>query len=157
MSDTKSRTPEINNRKAYHDYFIEETFEAGLVLKGTEVKSLRQGKASFTDSFAYLDHGELWLKDLYIKEFEQGSYNNHDPRRLRKLLLKHSELQKLDRAINQKGYTIVPLKIYFKRGFAKVLIGLAKGKKQYDKRQDIAKKDVKRELERELKKTRVKL
>lgn len=157
MSDTQHKTPEINNRKARHDFFIEETFEAGLVLKGTEVKSLRQGKASFTDSFAYLDHGELWLKDLYIKEFEQGSYNNHDPRRLRKLLLKQSELQKLDKAINQKGYTVVPLKIYFKRGYAKVLIGLAKGKKQYDKRHDIAKKDVKRELERELKKNQVKL
>lgn len=157
MSDTQHTTPEINNRKAYHDFFIEETFEAGLALKGTEVKSLRQGKASFTDSFAFMDHGELWLKDLYIKEFDQGSYNNHDTRRLRKLLLKRSEIRQIDKAVKQKGFTIVPLKIYFKRGYAKVLIGLAKGKRQYDKRQDIAKKDVRRELERELKKNQVKL
>lgn len=156
-NDTKKTTPEIKNRKARHDYFVEETYEAGIVLKGTEVKSLRQGKASFTDSFAYMDHGEVYLKDLYIKEFDQGSYNNHDPRRVRKLLLKKSEIQKIDKAISQKGFTIVPLKIYFKHGYAKVLLGLARGKKQYDKRADIAKKDMKRELERNLKKSQFKI
>lgn len=150
-------TPEIVNRKARHDYIVDETYEAGLALKGTEVKSLRQGKASFTDSFAYMDHGEVWLKDLYIKEFEHGSYYNHDPRRLRKLLLRSSEIQKIDKALKQKGYTLIPLKIYFKGGYAKVLIGLARGKKQYDKRQDIAKKDVRREMERTLKKSQFKV
>ncbi|HKJ31528.1 MAG TPA: SsrA-binding protein SmpB [Balneolales bacterium] len=156
-SNKKKTTPEIKNRKARHDYFVEETYEAGIVLKGTEVKSLRQGKASFTDSFAFMDHGEIYLKDLYIKEFDQGSYNNHDPRRIRKLLLKKSEIQKIDKAISQKGFTLIPLKIYFKHGYAKVLLGLARGKKQYDKRADIAKKDMKRELERNLKKSQFKI
>ncbi len=159
MSEQSVRksTPEINNRKARHDFIIDDTFEAGIVLTGTEVKSLREGKASFTDSFAYMQNGEVFLKDLYIKEYEQGSYNNHDARRLRKLLLKKSEIAKIDKYISQKGYTLVPLKIYFKRGFAKILVGLAHGKRQYDKRQDIAKKDVRRELERTLKKTRFKV
>lgn len=155
--DSHKSTPEIVNRKARHDYIIDETYEAGLALKGTEVKSLRQGKASFTDSFAYMDRGELWLKDLYIKEFEHGSIYNHEPRRTRKLLLKRNELQKIDKALKQKGYTLIPLKIYFKGSYAKVLIGLARGKRQYDKRQDIAKKDVKREMERTLKKSQFKV
>ncbi|HKI44046.1 MAG TPA: SsrA-binding protein SmpB [Balneolales bacterium] len=159
MSDqnpTKT-TPEINNRKARHDFIIDETFEAGIVLQGTEVKSLRKGNASFTDSFAYMQKGEVFLKDLYIKEYEQGSYNNHDARRIRKLLLNKSEISKIDKYISQKGYTIVPLKIYFKRGYAKVLIGLAHGKRQYDKRQDIATKDAKRELQRTLKNAQFKV
>ncbi len=159
MSDqnpTKT-TPEINNRKARHDFIIDETFEAGIVLQGTEVKSLRKGNASFTDSFAYMQKGEVFLKDLYIKEYEQGSYNNHDARRIRKLLLNKSEIIKIDKYISQKGYTIVPLKIYFKRGYAKVLIGLAHGKRQYDKRQDIATKDAKRELQRTLKNAQFKV
>ena len=158
MSDnTKKTTPELNNRKARHDFTIDDTFEAGIVLKGTEVKSLREGNASFTDSFAYMQDGEVFLKDLYIKEYEQGSYNNHDTRRTRKLLLNKSEIAKIDKYISQKGYTIVPLKIYFKRGYAKVLLGLARGKKQYDKRHDIAKKDAKRELQRTLKNTQFRI
>lgn len=130
---------------------MEETYEAGLVLKGTEVKSLRQGKASFTDSFAYLQDGEVWLRELYIKPYEHGSYYNHDPRRPRKLLLHKKEIRALDKATQQKGYTIVPLKLYFKNGNAKVLIGVAKGKKQFDKRDSIKEKDVKRQIERNVK------
>ncbi|MBD3617075.1 MAG: SsrA-binding protein SmpB [Gracilimonas sp.] len=151
MSENKNNTPTINNRKARHDFNIEETFEAGLVLKGTEVKSLRQGKASFTDSFAYLQNGEVWLRELYIKPYEHGSYYNHDPIRPRKLLLNKKEIRALDKATQQQGYTIVPLKLYFKKGNAKVLIGLAKGKKQYDKRDSIKEKDVKRQIERNVK------
>ncbi|SMO50911.1 SsrA-binding protein SmpB [Gracilimonas mengyeensis] len=150
MSDKKT-TPTIQNRKARHDYYVEETYEAGLALKGTEVKSLRQGKASFTDSFAYLQNGEAWLRELYIKPYEHGSYYNHDPRRPRKLLLHKREIRELDKAIQQKGFTIIPLKLYFKRGNAKVLIGVAKGKKQYDKRDSIKEKDVKRQIERNVK------
>lgn len=151
MSDDKKTTPTIKNRKARHDFNVEETYEAGLVLKGTEVKSLRQGKASFTDSFAYLQDGEVWLRELYIKPYEHGSYYNHDPRRPRKLLLNKKEIRELDKAVQQKGYTIVPLKLYFKKGNAKVLIGVAKGKKQFDKRDSIKEKDVKRQIERNVK------
>jgi SsrA-binding protein len=147
----KKAPPVIKNRKAFHDFSIEKTFEAGLVLQGTEVKSLRAGHASFTDSFAYMDKGEVWLKDLYIKEFDQGSYNNHDTRRIRKLLLNKDEISKIDKALSTKGFTLVPLKIYFKKGRAKVEIGLAKGKKSFDKRASIAEKDVKREMERKYK------
>lgn len=153
--EQKTGTPSIKNRKAWHEFSIEDSFEAGLVLTGTEVKSLRNGNASFGDAFAYLKSGEVWLKDLYIKPFEQGSYNNHDPRRERKLLLKRDEIRKLDRAVNQKGITLVPLKLYFTRGLAKIQLGLAKGKKKYDKRASIAEKDVKRDLDRELKKARM--
>ncbi|MBP3192849.1 SsrA-binding protein SmpB [Natronogracilivirga saccharolytica] len=153
--EQKTGTPSIKNRKAWHEFSIEDSFEAGLVLTGTEVKSLRNGNASFGDAFAYLKSGEVWLKDLYIKPFEQGSYNNHDPRRERKLLLKRDEIRKLDRAVNQKGVTLVPLKLYFTRGLAKIQLGLAKGKKKYDKRASIAEKDVKRDLDRELKKARM--
>jgi SsrA-binding protein len=142
------RSISIQNRKARFEFQIDKTWEAGLVLQGTEVKSLRAGNASFTDSFAYMKDGELWLKDLYIKEFEQGSYNNHDTRRIRKLLLNRAELEKIDRALKEKGYTIVPLALYFKKGKAKIEIGLAKGKKLYDKRATIAERDVKRELDR---------
>ena len=147
----KAPPPSIKNRKAWHDYDIEESFEAGIVLKGTEVKSLRAGNASFTDSFAYLDNGEVWLRDMYIKPYEHGSYANHDPRRPRKLLLKKKEIRQLDRSINQKGYTLIPLKLYFKGGYAKVQIALARGKKKYDKRADIAEKDAKRDIERKIK------
>lgn len=142
------RSISIQNRKARFEFQIDKTWEAGLVLQGTEVKSLRAGNASFTDAFAYMKDGELWLKDLYIKEFEQGSYNNHDTRRIRKLLLNRVELEKIDRALKEKGYTIVPLALYFKKGKAKIEIGLAKGKKLYDKRATIAERDVKRELDR---------
>lgn len=151
MSDQKKPPPSIKNRKAYHNYTIEDTYEAGLVLKGTEVKSLRQGKANFTDSFVFVDRGEAWLRDMYIKPFEHGSYQNHDPRRKRKLLLHKRQIEEIEKATNQQGYTVVPLKLYFKQGYAKVLIGLAKGKKQFDKRQDIKEKDMKREIERKFK------
>lgn len=148
---SKQGPPQIVNRKAKRDFHVEKSFEAGIVLHGTEVKSLRQGNANFTDAFAYMKKGEVWLKDMYIKEFDQGSYNNHDPRRDRKLLLNKEEIRKLDKNINQQGYTLVPLKLYFKRGKAKVELALAKGKKQYDKRAAIAEKDVKRQMDRKLK------
>ena len=144
-------TPSIQNRKAFHDYSIEETFDAGLVLQGTEVKSLRKGNASFTDAFAFIRNGEVWLRDFYIKPFEHGSFYNHDPRRDRKLLLSKKEIRELDRAVLQKGNTIIPLKIFFKNGFAKVQIGLVKGKKKFDKRESIKQKDTKRDIDRALK------
>lgn len=138
----------IQNRKARFEFHIEKSWEAGIVLQGTEVKSCRAGNANFTDSFAYMKDGELWLKDFYIKEFEQGNINNHDPRRVRKLLLHREELQKIDRAMKEKGFTLVPLTLYFKQGKVKIEIGLAKGKKLHDKRASIAERDVKRELDR---------
>ncbi len=150
MSD-KNNTPSLKNRKARHDYNVSETYEAGLVLKGTEVKSLRQGKASFTDSFAFIQDEEVWLRELYIKPYEHGSYYNHDPRRPRKLLLNKKEIRALEKAIEQQGFTIIPLKLYFKNGKVKVLIGVAKGKKQFDKRDSIKEKDVKRQIERNVK------
>ena len=110
-----SNTPTIQNRKARHDYSVEETFEAGIVLKGTEVKSIRAGKASFTDAFAFLKNDEVFLRELYIKPYEYGSYYNHDPRRERKLLLNKKEIRQLDKFVQQKGYTLVQLKMYFKR------------------------------------------
>lgn len=149
----ENTTPTIKNRKARHEFSIEETFEAGVVLKGTEVKSLRQGKASLQEAFAYLKDGEVWLRDMYIKPYKQGSYANHDERRQRKLLLKRREIREIEKYINQKGYTLVPLKLYFKGGYAKILLGLAQGKKQYDKREDIKERDTKRELERKYKGT----
>jgi SsrA-binding protein len=125
-----------------------DSFEAGIALQGTEVKSVRKGNVGFTDSFAYMKDGEVWLKDMYIKEFEHGSYNNHDPLRLRKLLLKKEEIRKIDKAISQKGYSLVPLKLYFKNGRAKIEMGLAIGKKLHDKRDSIAERDAKREMDR---------
>lgn len=144
-------TPTIENRKARHEYDVEETFEAGIVLRGTEVKSLRQGKASLNESFAYMKDGEVWLRDMYIKPYEHASYANHNDRRERKLLLNKREIREIDKAITQKGYTLIPLKLYFKNGYAKVLIGIAKGKKKYDKREDIKERDTRRELERKYK------
>lgn len=148
-----TKSPTIQNRKAYHDYQIDDTFEAGLVLKGTEVKSLRQGKANFTDAFAFIQDGEVFLREMYIKPYEHGSFYNHDPRRQRKLLLNKKEIRELEKATQQKGYTIAPLKLYFKAGKAKVLIGLARGKKQFDKRESIKEKDVKRQIDRSVKGT----
>jgi len=153
MSDKKG-PPTLKNRKAFHEFFIDSTFEAGIALQGTEVKSLRAGNASFTDSFAFMKNGELFLRDFYIKEFDQGSYNNHNTRRERKLLLNKDELKKIDKALKQKGLTIVPLKVYFKKGYAKVQIGLARGKKMHDKRATIAEKDSKRDIARALKNAR---
>lgn len=146
-----SSTPTIKNRKARHDYHVEETYEAGLVLQGTEVKSLRNGNASIAESFAILQDQEVWVQGMYIKPYKHGSYTNHDERRGRKLLLKKREIRELDKAVSQKGYTLVPLKIYFKKGYAKMLLGVARGKKQYDKRQDIKQKDIRRELDRKVK------
>lgn len=148
---SNNSTPTIKNRKARHEYHVEETYEAGLVLRGTEVKSLRNGKASLSEAFAYLKDGEVWLRDMYIKPYEHSSFENHDLRRERKLLLNKREIRDMDKAVNKKGYTLAPLKLYFKKGYAKVLIGIAKGKQQHDKRQDIKERDMKRELDRKYK------
>jgi SsrA-binding protein len=144
-------TPTIKNRRARRDYHIEETYEAGIVLRGTEVKSVRNGKASIAESFATLQDGEVWVRGMYIKPYKYGSYSNHDERRPRKLLLKKREIRSIDKAVQRKGYTLIPLKVYFKKGYAKMLLGVAKGKKQYDKRQDIKERDTKREIDRKVK------
>ncbi|WP_295659268.1 SsrA-binding protein SmpB [uncultured Nocardioides sp.] len=135
------------NRKARHDYHIEDTWEAGLVLVGTEVKSLRAGRASLVDGFAEVDGGEVWLHGVHIPEYSQGTWTNHSARRKRKLLLNRAEITKIERKITDKGYTIVPLNLYFKDGRAKVEIALAKGKKAYDKRHSLAEKQANREKE----------
>ncbi len=140
-----------NNKKAYHDYFIEETYEAGIALAGTEVKSLRMGNCSIKESFIGIDNGEIYIHHMHINPYEKGNIFNKDPLRTRKLLLHKYEINKLIGRQKEKGYTIVPLKVYFKDSLVKLEIGLAKGKKLYDKRQDIAKKDMKREAEREFK------
>ena len=140
-----------NNKKAYHDYFIEEKYEAGLVLHGTEVKSLRMGKCSIKEAFIRIENGEVFIYGMHISPYEKGNIFNKDPLRVRKLLLHKSQIQKLIGNSAEKGYTIVPLQVYFSNGRAKIEIGLAKGKKLYDKRQDIVKKDQKREAEKELK------
>jgi SsrA-binding protein len=136
------------NKKAYHDYHIEETFEAGIVLTGTEVKSLRAGRANLRDSYAAVREGELYLVGVHISPYEQGNVFNHEPTRDRKLLAHRREIQRLFGKVQRSGYTLVPTKMYFKDGRAKVEIGLAKGKATYDKRQDIAKKDAQRDIER---------
>ena len=141
----------VTNRKAEHDYFIHNSYEAGIVLVGTEVKSLRQGKAALVDSYALVRSGEVWLLNANINVYDQGSYNNHNPVRERKLLLNKNEIRKMFRAISEKGYTLIPLRMYFKGGVAKVEIGVASGKKQYDKREDIAKRDLQRETLRKFK------
>ena len=142
----------IANRSAYHDYFIEDKYDAGLVLTGTEVKSLREGRASFNDSYCYFHKGELWIKSLHITEYSHGTSNNHDPVRERKLLLQKRELRKIEAKMKEKGYSIVPLKIFFsEKGLAKMEIGLGKGKKQYDKRETIKQRDTEREMKRYLK------
>ncbi|MBO8156833.1 MAG: SsrA-binding protein SmpB [Bacillaceae bacterium] len=139
------------NKKAHHDYFIEETYEAGLVLKGTEIKSIRAGRVNLKDSFARIENGEAFLYNMHVSPYEQGNRFNHDPLRTRKLLLHKSEINKLIGETQRQGYSLVPLKIYIKNGVAKVLIGLAKGKKQYDKREDLKRKQAKRDIERALK------
>ena len=138
------------NRKARHDYFIHESYEAGLVLTGTEVKSLRAGKVNLKDSYARIDGGELMLHHMHISPYEQGNRFNHEPLRVRKLLMHRAEINKLIGKTREKGFTLVPLKIYFARGRAKLELGLATGKHTYDKRQDLAAKDAKREMERVL-------
>ena len=140
-----------NNKKAYHDYFIEETYEAGIALAGTEVKSLRMGKCSIKEAFIRIENGEVWVYGMHVSPYEKGNIFNKDPLRPRKLLLHKKEIWKLLGKMKEKGYTLVPLQVYFKEGKAKVEIGLAKGKKLYDKREDIAKKDQRREAEKEFK------
>lgn len=140
-----------NNKKAYHDYFIEDKYEAGLVLHGTEVKSLRMGKCSIKEAFIRIENGEVFIYGMHISPYEKGNIFNKDPLRVRKLLLHKEQIRKLIGSSAEKGYTIVPLQVYFSDGRAKLEIGLAKGKKLYDKRQDIARKDQKREAEKELK------
>ena len=140
-----------NNKKAYHDYFIEEKYEAGISLAGTEVKSLRMGKCSIKEAFIRIERGEVFVYGMHISPYEKGNIFNKDPLRVRKLLLHRAEINKMEGKIAEKGFTLVPLRVYFKGSLVKVEIGVAKGKKLYDKSQDIAKKDMKREAEREFK------
>ena len=140
-----------NNKKAYHDYFIEETYEAGIALHGTEVKSLRMGKCSIKESFVRIEKGEVFIYGMHVSPYEKGNIFNRDPLRVKRLLLHKGEINKLVGKIAEKGFTLVPLKVYFKGSLVKVEIGLAKGKKLYDKRADIAKKDMRREAEKEFK------
>jgi len=139
------------NRKAQHEYFIIQTYEAGIVLVGTEVKSLREGKVNLVDSYATIKNGEVWLINAHISEYRQGNINNHNPTRDRKLLLNKSEIRKLIGKTKEKGLTLIPLRLYFLKGNVKVELALAKGKKSYDKRETIAKKDFQREQERRIK------
>lgn len=140
-----------NNKKAYHDYFIDETYEAGVALHGTEVKSMRMGKCSIKESFIRIEQGEVFVYGMHVSPYEKGNIFNKDPLRVKKLLLHKYEIHKLEGKIKEKGYTLVPLQVYFKEGKVKVEIGLARGKKLYDKRETIAKKDARREAEREFK------
>ena len=140
-----------NNKKAYHDYFIEDKYEAGVALAGTEVKSLRMGKCSIKESFVKIERGEVFIYGMHISPYEKGNIFNKDPLRVKKLLLHREEIRKMERKIAEKGLTLVPLQVYFKGRLVKVEIAVARGKKLYDKRQDIAKKDQKREAQRELK------
>lgn len=140
-----------NNKKAYHDYFIDETYEAGVALHGTEVKSLRMGKCSVKESFVRIEDGEVFVYGMHVSPYEKGNIFNKDPLRVKKLLLHRHEINRLAGRVAEKGYTLVPLQVYFKEGKVKVEIGLARGKKLYDKREDLAKKDARREMEREFK------
>src|ERR1044071_1485503 len=145
MAREEGRKVVAQNKKARHDYAIEDTFEAGLVLQGTEVKSLRAGRASLVDGFVDIENGEAWLHAVHIPEYAQGTWTNHSARRKRKLLLNRDEIDKIERKTSEKGYTIVPLALYFKDGRAKVEIALAKGKKTWDKRHSIAERQANRE------------
>ena len=152
MSNEKEHTKLIaNNKKAFHDYFIEEQYECGIVLVGTEVKSLRMGKCSIKEAWVRIEAGELWIMGMNISPYEKGNIFNVDPLRVRKLLGHKTEIRKLESAVSRDGYTLVPLDVYFSKGKAKVRIGLAKGKKLYDKRESMAKKDRAREAQREFK------
>ena len=137
-----------DNRKAYHDYFVEEKVEAGIILTGTEIKSIRNGRVNLKDSYARIENGEVWLHQMHISPYEQGNRFNHEPLRKRKLLLNRSEIIKLIGKVQQQGLTLIPTKIYLRRGMAKIELGVCRGKKNYDKRQDIAERDAKREIER---------
>ena len=151
MGKEKTSRLIAQNKKAYHDYFIEETYQAGIALAGTEVKSLRLGKCSLKESFIRIENGSAFIYNMHISPYEKGNIFNKDPLRSRKLLLHRSEIDKLEGKIREKGITLVPLQVYFKGSLVKVEIGLARGKKLYDKRADIAKKDQRREVEREYK------
>lgn len=151
MAKEKGSRLIANNKKAYHDYFIEETYEAGIALHGTEVKSLRMGKCSVKESFIRIENDEVYIYGMHISPYEKGNIFNKDPLRVRKLLMHRFEIRRLQAKIAEKGYTLVPLQVYFKNSLVKVEIGLAKGKKLYDKRQDIAKKDQRREAQRDFK------
>ncbi len=149
MKTTKQAPINIKNKRATFDYELLDTYTAGIVLTGTEVKSIRQGRASLVDTFCYFMKGELWVKNMHISEYSFGSYNNHSVRRERKLLLNKKELQKLERTSQDPGFTIVPVRMFInERGLVKVVVALAKGKKQYDKRQALKEKDDKREMAR---------
>ena len=151
MAKKKGMKLIANNKKAFHDYFIEDTYEAGIALAGTEVKSLRMGKCSIKESFIRVENGEVYIYGMHISPYEKGNIFNRDPLRPKKLLMHKAEIRKLVGKIAEKGYTLVPVEVYFKGSLVKVDIALAKGKKQYDKRQDIAKKDMRREAERDFK------
>jgi SsrA-binding protein len=143
---------EIKNRSAYHEYFFDNKYVAGIILTGTEVKSLRAGKASFNDSYCIIHKGEIWIKSLHIAEYSHGTVNNHDPVRDRKLLLQKREINKIEAKLKEKGYTLIPLLIFFnEKNLIKVEIGLGKGKKLHDKRETIKKRDVEREMKRFIK------
>jgi len=143
---------ELKNRQASFEYFIDARYEAGMVLLGTEVKSLREGKASFNDSYCLIHKNEVWLKSFHIAEYSHGTVNNHEPLRDRKLLLQKREIKKIVAKLKEKGYTLIPLRIFFnEKGLAKIELGLAKGKKAHDKRESIRKKDVEREMKRYIK------
>ena len=140
----------IVNKKASFEYHFIQTFTAGIMLTGTEVKSIREGKANLSDSYCMIQNDEVWVKNMHVSEYKQGSYNNHEPKRQRKLLLNKTELRKIQSKLREKGTTIIPVKLFFsERGFAKLEIAVARGKKTYDKREDIKKKDIMRELSRE--------
>lgn len=148
MPREQGRTLVAQNKKARHDYSIEDVFEAGLVLTGTEVKSLRAGRASLTDGYATIDDGEAWLRGVHIPEYDLGTWTNHEPRRARKLLLRKDELRRIAGKTRETGLTLIPLALYFKDGYAKVEIALARGRKSYDKRQAIAERESRREADR---------
>ena len=151
MKAKGNRAPISTNRKAFHDYFIHETYEAGIVLTGTEVKSIRQGRVNLRDSFVRIQGSEIWLWNTHISPYEQGNRFNQDPLRTRKLLLHRKEINKIHSLVQTKGYTIIPLKLYIKNGYAKLLIGVAKGKKNYDKRHVLKQKEANKEINRVLK------
>jgi SsrA-binding protein len=144
----KGRVLVAQNRKARHDYHIDDTFEAGLVLTGTEVKSLREGRASLVDGYAVVQDGEVWLHNVHIPQYTQGTWTNHEPRRVRKLLLHREQIRKLTAKTKESGLTIIPTALYFKDGYAKVEIGVARGKKSYDKRHSLAEREAKRDADR---------
>ena len=150
MAKEKGRKLVAQNRKARHDYHIHDTYEAGVVLSGTEVKSLREGRANLTDAFATVDDGEVWLRSAHIPEYSHGTWTNHTARRTRKLLLNRREITRLERDLSSSGTTLVPLALYFVDGYAKVEIAVATGKREYDKRQSLAEREGKREAERAL-------